>query len=235
MARPRLLDLFCGAGGAACGYHRAGFDVVGVDVRPQPRFPFAFVRADALEYLATHGREFDAIAASPPCQRYTVAASIHDSAADHPDLIAATRAALADCAKPWVMENVPNSPLARGSATLCGLMFGLRVLRHRVFESSVLLMMPQHPRHPKHQRTGTQTAKRGGEGNGYSTGAGGLVCVAGNNFNRAAGAGAMGVDWPMTRGELANAIPPAYCEFIGRQLMRVVRPDGAHPPCGSSP
>jgi DNA (cytosine-5)-methyltransferase 1 len=100
-------------------------------------------------------------------------------------------------------------------------MFGLGVLRHRLFESSAVLFAPPHPRHPAHLTTGTLTAKRGGRGNGYSTGEHGLVCVAGNNFVREAGARAMGISW-MTRKELAQAIPPAYTEFIGRQLMNAL-------------
>lgn len=215
----RILDLFCGAGGCAVGYHRAGFaEIVGVDIAPQPRYPFTFVQGDALEYLAEHGAEFDAIHASPPCQRYTVGRTIHDSGDRHPDLVDPTRALLNAAGRPWVMENVPGAPL-ENPVTLCGLMFGLRVIRHRLFESSVFLMAPPCPGHPKHLSTGTMTAKRGGTGNGYSTGAGGLVCVAGNNFVREAGAKAMGIDWPMTRRELANAIPPAYTEFVGRQLI----------------
>ena len=103
---PVLLDLFCGAGGAAVGYHRAGFDVIGVDLRPQPSYPFRFVQADALEYLAAHGRDFDAIHASPPCQHYTVARKIHDSGDRHPDLVDAVRARLVAVGVPWVIENV---------------------------------------------------------------------------------------------------------------------------------
>lgn len=219
--RPRLLDAFCKAGGAAVGYHRAGFDVTGIDIEPQPRFPFAFVQADALDYIAAHGREYDAIAASPPCQRYSVAASIHNSAGNHPDLVDATRTLLIASGRPWVMENVPGSPLGCG-IVLCGLMFGLRVIRHRVFESSIVLFAPSHVRHPARLATGTVTAKRGGRGNGYSTGEQGLVCVAGNNFVRAAGAAAMGIDWPMSRRELANAVPPAYTTFIGKQLLNAL-------------
>jgi DNA (cytosine-5)-methyltransferase 1 len=226
VTRPKLLDLFCGAGGCAVGYHRAGFDVVGVDNRPQPRYPFEFVQADALEYLAAHGREFDAIHASPPCQAYTIGRHIHQSGGRHPDLIAPCRELLAAAGKPWVMENVMLAPLVRPSV-LCGLMFGLGVIRHRAFECSFLLMTPPHRKHPKHLTTGTRTAKRGGKGNGYSTGAAGLVCVAGHNFVREAGARAMGIDW-MTRAELTQAIPPAYTEFVGRQLMAVV--GGPAPP-----
>jgi DNA (cytosine-5)-methyltransferase 1 len=211
--RPRLLDLFCGAGGCAVGYHRAGFDVVGVDLNPQPRYPFEFHRDDALDFLWLYGREFDAIHASPPCQAYTVGRHIHDSGDRHPDLVAPTRQGLERWGRPWVMENVPSSPL-RSPATLCGLMFGLKVIRHRLFEASFLLMSPPHPRHPKGELTGSCK--------GYSTGAHGYVTVAGNNFVREAGAKAMGIDWGMTRRELANAIPPAFTEFVGRQLRAVV-------------
>jgi DNA (cytosine-5)-methyltransferase 1 len=217
-ARPRLLDLFCGAGGAAVGYFRAGFDIVGVDSVCQPRYPFEFVQGDAMEYVAEYGHRYDLIHASPPCQRYTVGRHIHASGGRHPDLVSACRAALIASGRPWVIENVIGSPLVQ-PVTLCGLMFGLGVLRHRLFESSAVLFAPPHPRHPAHLTTGTLTAKRGGRGNGYSTGAHGLVCVAGNNFVREAGARAMGIDWPMTRRELANAIPPAYAEWIGRQLI----------------
>lgn len=230
----RLLDLFCGAGGCAVGYARAGFtDIVGVDIKPQPRYPFAFVQADALEVLTLLVRgcgitgraltlnDFDAIHASPPCQRYTVARTIHASGDRHPDLVEPCRELLDASGLPWVMENVVGSPLVN-PVTLCGLAFGLRVIRHRLFESSIMLMVPPHKPHPKHLTTGTVTAKRGGRGNGYSTGESGLVCVAGNNFVKAAGATAMGIDWMTDRKELANAIPPG--------LHGVHRPATARPP-----
>ena len=108
-AKPRLLDLFCGAGGAAMGYYRAGFDVVGVDIKPQPRYQFEFHQGDALEYCAAHGYEFDVIHASPPCQAYSVTRSIHGN--EYPDLVAVTRAALQATGKPWVIENVVGAPL----------------------------------------------------------------------------------------------------------------------------
>ena len=117
--------------------------------------------------------------------------------------------------RPWVIENVIGSPLGAG-IVLCGLMFGLKVLRHRVFESSHLLLAPPHPKHPSGNLTNSNA--------GYSTGANGFVCVAGHNFVREAGATAMGIDWAKTRAELANAIPPAYTEFIGRQLLRNLQP-----------
>lgn len=110
--KPRLLDLFCGAGGCAVGYSRAGFEVVGVDSAPMSRFPFEFHQADALEYLAEHGHEFDAIHASPPCQAYSTLRHM-PHAKKHPDLVAVTRAALLAANKPYVIENVPGAPLIR--------------------------------------------------------------------------------------------------------------------------
>lgn len=217
----RLLDLFCGAGGCAVGYNRAGFEVVGVDANPQPNYPFEFVLGDALEYLAARGHEFDAIHASPPCQRYSVSRWIHNSGDRHPDLLEPTRGLLRRTGRPWVIENVVGSPMEY-AVELCGLMFDLRVLRHRWFESNVFLVAPPHPTHPDHLRTGTLTYRRKGSGNGYSTGDKGLVCVAGHNFNRKAGSAAMGIDW-MTRKELAQAIPPAYTEYLGLQIMEYLR------------
>lgn len=211
--RPRLLDLFCGAGGCSAGYHRAGFEVVGVDHVFQARYPFEFVQADALDYLAAHGREFDAIHASPPCQRFSVSRHIHRSGMRHDDLVAPVRRLLTATGRPWVMENVSGSPLRPPAVMLCGLMFGLKVLRHRWFETSFWFLGPSHPRHPKGNLTNSCQ--------GYSTGREGFVCVAGHNFVREAGAAAMGIDWMSTRHELAQAIPPAYTEHIGRQLMAV--------------
>lgn len=218
--KPRLLDLFCGAGGCSAGYVRAGFDVTGVDHRPQPRYLLsgatAFVQADALAYIAEHGREFDCIHASPPCQAYTVAVKRWDhKGKHHPDLVAATRDALEATGRPWVIENVMGAPL-RFPVFLCGTMFGLRVFRHRLFEASFLLLVPSHERH-----NGSTGAHRG-----YSTaqsGRNGFVCVAGHNFEAKAAAAAMGIDWMRTRREFSQAIPPAYCEFVGRQLLNQIR------------
>ncbi|MBM3457495.1 MAG: DNA cytosine methyltransferase, partial [Armatimonadetes bacterium] len=146
MTRPVLLDLFCGQGGAAMGYHRAGFDVVGVDLEPQPRYPFRFIQADALEFLAEHGRGFEAIHASPPCQRYSRATGNHRHE-KHPDLVGVTRDLILGTGFPYIIENVPQAPL-RSPVQLCGLMFpALRVIRHRDFESNLVLFAPAHPTH----------------------------------------------------------------------------------------
>lgn len=212
----RVLDLYCKAGGASMGLHLAWPDaeIVGVDIEPQPNYPFTFVQADALR-PPFDLRQFDFIWASPPCQRYSITRKIHDSGNRHPDLIAPTRAMLEASGVPWAMENVPGSPL-KNAAVLCGLMFGLKVLRHRHFETSFAMLAPQHQRHPTGNLTNASRA--------YSTGETGFVCVAGNNFVRTAGMKAMGIDWHMTRPELANAIPPAYSLFIARQFMPPTRP-----------
>lgn len=208
--RPRLLDLFCGAGGCSVGYHRAGFEVVGVDLHPQKQYPFTFVQGDALEYLAVHGREYDAVHASPPCQKFSIGRHIHQSGDRHLDLVAPVRWLLERSQVPWVIENVVGAPLVN-PITLCGRMFGLKVLRHRLFESSTMLMQPGHPRHPRGNLTNSNQ--------GYSRGDNGFVCVAGHNFEREAGAAAMGIDWMTNRHQIAQAIPPAYTEFVGKQLM----------------
>tara|TARA_Y100000034_G_scaffold122165_1_gene167288 strand:+ start:7081 stop:7734 length:654 start_codon:yes stop_codon:yes gene_type:complete len=212
--RPLLVDLFCGAGGASMGLHRAGFDVVGVDHVPQPRYPFDFVQMDALEYPLDAAA---AVWASSPCQRFSVATTAA-SRSGHPDLIEATRARLRDHGSPWIIENVPAAPLESPLA-LRGDMFGLGVIRSRRFESNVLLMSPEMPR----------AKPRLGEG---------YVCVAGNGMNRsrrgdpstwtkpyptdiASWRESMGIDW-MVRWELVQAIPPAYAEYLGRQLIRYI-------------
>lgn len=199
---PLLLDLFCKAGGAGMGYHRAGFDVVGVDIEPQTNYPFDFVQADAIEYLMRDGKRFDAIHASPPCQAYSNAAKIMKR--KHPELIEATRAAMP--AKPWVIENVEGSPLI-DPIMLCGGMFGLGTYRHRLFESSVRIIAPEHMEHDK------RTTKMG-----RPPKPGEMMHVVGNFSGVAAARVAMGIDW-MTRDELREAIPPAYTEWIGRQLL----------------
>lgn len=216
----RCLDLFCGAGGCSVGYHRAGFtEIVGVDIKPQPHYPFTFIQGDALDYLRDHGKEYDFIHASPPCQAYSVTRNLHQNKKLHPALVNLTRDFLNSSGKPYVMENVIGSPVANYVINLCGLMFGLSVIRHRLFECSEMVRSIIHPVHPKHLSTGTNSHgnKKAGR-SGYSSGEYGLVCVAGNNFNLIAAKKAMGIDW-MTRKEIAQAIPPAYTQYIGEQIL----------------
>lgn len=216
-ARPKLLDLFCCQGGAAMGYHRAGFDVTGVDINPQPRYPFAFVQGDAIEYVKAHGHKYDAIHASPPCQRYTPGARRWGSADRHPDLVEPTREALVASGRPYVIENVEGAPLL-APTLLCGVMFGLGVLRHRAFESNIPLSTPVHHRHERRI------------GEGYETVAGhpgGSSMRDGTRFGTASHwAAAMGIGWMTARG-LAESIPPAYTEHVGRQLIEHVATVGA--------
>ena len=206
----KLLDLFCGAGGAGEGYRRAGFDVTGVDNRPMPRNPHRFIQADALEYLAEHGHEYDAIHASPPCQAYSVASvSQRKAGKRYPDLLAKTRELLIASGKLFAIENVPGAPM-RADAILCGSMFGLRVIRHRMFEMNLnrLILTPtcQHHENPVCV-VGHGTPSWNLERNG-------MVCHTADE-RRAA----MGIDW-MDGATLSQAIPPAYTEFIGRELLK---------------
>lgn len=194
--RPKALDLFCGAGGASMGLYRAGFDVVGVDIKPQPRYPFRFHRADALAFPL---EGYDFIWASPPCQAYTAARTIHGR--KHPELIEPTRARLEASGTAWCIENVPGAPL-RHSIILCGSMFGeRRLIRHRLFELSwewfELVPPCSH---------GPVTVSVFGHGGHVYNGVAEWKDV-------------MGIDW-MNRDELAQAIPPAYGEFIGRAALK---------------
>lgn len=221
MSRPRALDLFCGAGGTGVGLSRAGFEVVGVDNRPQPHYPFAFHQADALEFAQEHGHEFDVIFAGPPCQGLSCTKSMpwtRGYRGEIPNLIPAARDLLHKIGKPYVIENVVGASLVK-PIRLCGLMFGLKVFRHRLFESNIPLPAPDHPYH-----------------NGYRVGRDGFVCCCGHgdagrgripsdHRNKASWQAAMGIDW-MTMQEMSQAIPPAYTEFIGRQLLRFVRQGG---------
>jgi DNA (cytosine-5)-methyltransferase 1 len=219
MCKPRLLDLFCCAGGAAMGYHRAGFDVVGVDINPQPRYPFAFVQGDALEYVAAHGHEFDAIHASPPCQAYSVTKSLTTKA--HPELVPQTRALLRATGKPYVIENVPGAPLV-DALTLCGTMFGLDVIRHRLFECSHPIYFPPATcAHAGKTANGRSLRAKGITRNPTQADGFRFITVTGHGYNVTDGRQAMGIDW-MTQAELSQAIPPAYTEYIGHYLMGVL-------------
>jgi len=212
----RILDLFCCAGGAGMGYHRAGFEVVGVDIAPQPNYPFEFHQGDALKFLLEHHHKFDAFHASPPCQAYTPLTALHPHKV-YPDLVDATRDALDALGKPYVIENVMSAPLDKArSVTLCGGMFGLRTYRHRRFETRLKLTAPEHPKHVA--RTATkQRRQRWAEG--------WHVSITGD-VGTYLGPEAMGIDW-MNGNELCEAIPPAYTEHIGRQLLEHLTTEAA--------
>lgn len=225
MSRPRLLDLFCCAGGAGMGFYRAGFDVIGVDVVRHERYPFSLIEADVLdlppEWIAS---EFQAVHASPPCQFATLLKHA-PGGREHPNLIPATRDLLLAAGIPYVIENVePARAHMRDPITLCGTMFGLgsqgcELRRHRLIEASFVVRQPvcRHTDGPVigvyggHARK--RSARHGGRGTRDSWAGG----------HKVAASEAMGIDW-MTLNELSEAIPPAYTEFVGRQLMDHLRP-----------
>lgn len=229
-AKPRLLDLFCGAGGAAMGYHRAGFDVIGVDINPKVggNYPFEFHAADALDFLAAHGREFDAVAASPPCQDHSALSSVTD---DHGTgwLLDATIARLVEIGRPFAVENVEGADLdGHFRLLLCGSMFGLGVTcddgawrqlrRHRQFVTNVFLMQP-----PCNHDGSRAISVAGHTDQRQHRPDGRTRTYAGSVAERKV---AMGIDW-MDRGEVAQAIPPAYTQFIGEQLRAHIESESA--------
>lgn len=202
--RPKLLDLFCCAGGAAMGYHRAGFDVVGVDINPQPRYPFPFIQADVMTLDQRFLRWFDAIHASPPCQAHSLAQRIQNN--QHSDLVAPSREMLRESGLAYVIENVVGAPLIE-PVTLCGAMFGLETYRHRLFEANFLIFAPDHPEHLAPLRKMGRPVQQGE-----------FMHIVGNFSGVEAARRIMEMPWA-ARNELSEAIPPAYTEFIGRQLM----------------
>lgn len=209
----RLLDLFCGAGGAAVGYHRAGFEVIGVDIEPQRNYPFEFHRDDALELLERGWElvDIDAIHVSPPCQAYSTLGALNGRR--YPTLIESVRAAIQATGLPYVIENVQGAPL-ENPVRLCGSSFGLEVRRHRMFETDFAVMVPEcdHANQPQPiDVTGTgmrRTRRRRRPGGGESRKP--------RSLDEAREA--MGIDW-MTRRELSEAIPPVYTEHIGKYLL----------------
>jgi site-specific DNA-cytosine methylase len=219
MTRLRLLDLFCGAGGCSVGYHRAGFDVVGVDIAPQPDYPFRFHQADALEVL-TDPHSFachaDVIHASPPCQASSALTKGTNNGRTYPQLIPAVRELLDGYGPPYVIENVAGAPI-RHDLMLCGEMFSLDVIRHRYFECSG--WTPLQPTHVRHR--GRVSGMRHGEWF-----AGPYWAVYGEGGGKGSvpqWQAAMGIDWTEDRRSIAEAIPPAYAEFVGRQLISQIR------------
>jgi DNA (cytosine-5)-methyltransferase 1 len=215
VSRPRLLDLFCGAGGAAMGYHRAGFDVIGVDIKPQSHYPFLFIQDDVFEFAESHELDwYDAIHASPPCQSYSKSVSI-ENRKKHPDLIAQTRSLLKETGLPYVIENVPGAPL-ENPVQLCGSAFGLPIQRHRLFETNFPIMSPgcihgAYPRQYPPAWNRTTPLRVLSISGGWTT-----------EVDFAQHKAAMLVDWEVTPKELSEAIPPAYTQFIGEQLLAVL-------------
>lgn len=207
----RILDLFCGAGGAAVGYHRAGFEVIGIDINPQPDYPFAFEQGDALDYLADCWRDFDAVHASPPCQASTALTKGTNKGREYVQLIPETRRLLSATRLPTVIENVQGAQIRR-DLTLCGEMYGLGVLRHRYFEVNGFdAIQPAHKPH--------RGRVRGWRHGTYYDGP--YLAVYGNGGGKGSVAEwqtAMGIDWTDDRKAIAEAIPPAFALEVGTQL-----------------
>ena len=200
-----VLDLFCCAGGAGEGYRQAGFDLVGVDIVPQPKNPHRLVVADALEYLREHGHKFDLIHASPPCQAYTKAGKQwRNEGKEYPDMIEDTRKALIASGKPWVIENVPGAPLVN-PILLNGSVFGIKVHRPRYFESSFELPQPEVP--PMKPVKMGRPIKEGD-----------IVQPVGHFSGVRYAAREMGCEW-MGQKELAQAIPPAYTRWVAECFL----------------
>jgi DNA (cytosine-5)-methyltransferase 1 len=213
----RILDLFSGAGGAAHGYHLAFPDaeIVGVDINPQPRYPFEFVQGDAMTYPLDG---FDLIHASPPCQRYSDLAKRNGNADKWPDLVAPIRARLRGVGTHYVIENVEGAPL-RTATRLCGAMFPqLRVIRHRLFECSFTTRIPVHPKHPLVFTHDKRKAHYGHLDQDTSF----VQVTGGGNATVANKGAAMGIDW-MIGAELNEAIPPAYTHYIGWQFAAILQ------------
>ncbi len=205
--KPVLLDTYCKAGGAGMGYFKAGFDIVGVDIEPQPNYPFEFIQADAIEFISKYGRDFNVIHASPLCQGYSRTKSLHSN--KYPLQINETRKALRKTKREYIIENVIGAPLL-SPIFLDGTMFNLQVIRKRLFECSFKINQPQK---------GIKKGSVGGKNctrkdfNGY-------YIVAGHHAGTIAEwKKAMGITWDVTRDELAKAIPPTYTEFIGKHLI----------------
>ena len=208
----KLLDLFCGAGGASAGYAAAGFEVHGVDLKHGKRYPYTYVRADVLDVLRDENYldQFDVIHASPPCQTHSITQHLRNAqgkTTSKLDLIPETRAALVASGKPYIIENVPGSPLIN-PIQLCGSSFGLKVRRHRLFESNMALIGSVC----NHKLQGRPIGVYGSLNDEIPKG--GKTAATINEARNA-----MGISWAIWT-ELVEAIPPAYTKYLGGQLGR---------------
>lgn len=220
----RMLDLFCGAGGAAMGYHRAGFEVVGVDINPQPNYPFRFMEGDALRFLAEVAEHcgFDVIHASPPCQHFTkYGNNVKDIRERYEDLVEPTRDLLIATGLPYVIENVERAPLI-DPVKLCGSMFDGKgtndIQRHRLFESNLPLAAPSRCDHSiwePDRYPGGRSKSRGGHSQALVRK---TMEIGSWDIPLEKQKWGMGVDWKLTVRELSEAVPPAYTEYLGLQL-----------------
>lgn len=206
--------MYCKAGGSSKGYELAGFEVVGVDIKKQKRYPYEFIQADCLELMKNLKflKSFDVITASPPCQTHSITKNLRNAqgrSTDKVDLIPQTREALINSGKPYVIENVPGSPLIK-PIQMCGSSFGLKVRRHRLFESNMKLTGSICNHKQQGKPVGIYGSMRDEIPNGGHTA---------KSIEQAREA--MGIDW-MIWGELVEAIPPVYTKEIGKQLLTMI-------------
>jgi DNA (cytosine-5)-methyltransferase 1 len=213
VTRPRVLDMGCGVGGTSHGYWLAGCDVTGVDIAPQPRFPFTFIQADAAKFLLENYREFDAVTGSPPCQKWSRMSKCRPGLSDtYPDLIGPWRTAMQATGLPYVIENVYGAPL-RQPVLYCTASFGKETYRHRFFEASFPLEGVPHSEH----------LVRASKAGHWEPGT--YVSVAGHCAPMWKAREVMGIDWS-TRDELVEAVPPCFTEHVGRQLIAFLERQG---------
>jgi DNA (cytosine-5)-methyltransferase 1 len=213
--KPWILDLFCGAGGAGMGYHQAGFEVIGVDINPQPNYPFSFIQCDVLMLDQKFMSLFDAVHASPPCQAYSDLAKRNGNGHMWPKLIEPVRNILKCTGLPYIIENVEGAPL-HNPIILCGTMFNnLRVIRHRLFEANFPIVAPPHGKHPLVHTFDKRKSHFGKTDENKDF----VQVTGGGNCTIVAARAAMGINW-MSKKEINEAIPPAYTKFIGGQLLK---------------
>lgn len=221
MSRPKVLDLFCGAGGCSVGYARAGWDVTGVDKEPHADYPFELIVDDAMRVLddLEFVRSFDAVHGSPPCPRYSSITAVNGTQHLHPDLVGPVRERFVASGLPWVIENVPRAPLL-SPVVICGKAMGLPYIkRHRLFESNLLLMSPgcacdSGPAYGVYGDHGDKNPARPHPDGHKRWGKARDVAHAQQ---------IMGIDWMTSWDDLADAIPPAYTQFIGEQLLTQIQ------------